>query len=148
VPVNARPSPPSADATSVYPAAGATTSSSRATPASTPRLELEDGSAGVDLRDQPVTLGRGADQTLRIADSRASRAHAVVRPRRTGGWELADDASANGTTLNGHRIPEGKVAPLRDGDRIGIGGVTVLYIEGRAEPITSPSPNDDPTRIA
>ena len=54
------------------------------------RLEVEGGSDGVDLRDAVVTLGRGNDQVLRIKDSRASRAHAVVRRRSKGrdGWEV------------------------------------------------------------
>jgi len=114
------------------------------------RLALEDGSARVDLGTEPVTLGRGTDQSLRIPDSRASRAHAVVRPRAKGGWELVDNGSANGTELNGHRIPDGRVAPLRDGDRIGIGPITVLYTESAGPPAGGPGPAPDPdaTRIA
>jgi len=98
-----------------------------------------------------VTIGRGADQVLRIADSRASRAHAVVRRRAKGGWELADTGSANGTRLNGHRIPEGRVAPLHDGDRIAIGPETITYrdaAEGEGRNLDGPSPDPDPTRIA
>jgi hypothetical protein len=115
------------------------------------RLDLEDGSDGVDLGDQPVTLGRGGDQRLRINDTRASRAHAVVRRRSRGreGWEVEDQGSANGTELNGHRIPDGRVAPLRDGDRIGIGGTVVVYSEGGgAPPPSGPSSDPEATRIA
>jgi hypothetical protein len=115
------------------------------------RLQVEDGSGGADLRDQPVTLGRGADQILRIKDTRASRAHAVVRRRSKGreGWELEDQGSANGTELNGHRIPDGRVAPLRDGDRIGIGSTVIVYSEGpSAPPPPSVGPDPEATRIA
>ena len=114
-------------------------------------LELEDGSDGVDLADQPITLGRGADQRLRIKDTRASRAHAVVRRRSKGrdGWEVEDQGSANGTELNGHRIPDGRVAPLRDGDRIGIGSAIVVYSEGGgAPPLSGSSSDPEATRIA
>jgi pSer/pThr/pTyr-binding forkhead associated (FHA) protein len=83
----------------------------------------------VTLAGAPVTIGRGTDQDLRISDSKASRAHAVVRPRAKGGWQLEDAGSANGTRVNDHRIPDGRVVPLRDGDRIGIGSTTVRYSE-------------------
>lgn len=102
------------------------------------RLELEGGEA-VALTGQEISIGRGTDQRLRVRDSKASRAHAVVRPRAKGGWELADVGSANGTTLNGHRIPDGKVAPLRDGDRIGVGQATIHYREGGGGP-AAPGP--------
>lgn len=113
------------------------------------RLDLEDGSGGFDLGDETVTLGRGTDQRLRIPDSRASRAHAVIRPRSKGGWELKDNGSANGTKLNGHTIPEARVAPLRDGDRIGIGPVTIIYTERSAGPApgAGPAPDPDATRV-
>lgn len=113
------------------------------------RLDVEGGSDGVDLDDQVATLGRGADQVLRIKDSRASRAHAVVRRRSKGrdGWELEDQGSANGTELNGHRIPEGRVAPLRDGDRIGIGDAIVVYSEGAAPPPPGRGADPEATRV-
>ena len=115
------------------------------------RLTVEGGRDGVDLVDEPVTLGRGADQVLRIKDTRASRAHAVVRRRSKGrpGWEVEDQGSANGTELNGHRIPEGRVAPLREGDRIGIGSTVVVYSVGGATPPppSSPPPDPEATRI-
>jgi pSer/pThr/pTyr-binding forkhead associated (FHA) protein len=111
-----------------------------AAPAAGPaRLEVEGGET-VALAGE-VTIGRGTDQRIRVADSRASRAHAVVRPRARGGWELADVGSANGTTLNGHRVPDGRVAPLRDGDRIGVGPATIRYVEGGA-PAPAPAGPD------
>ena len=115
------------------------------------RLDVEGSRDGADLRDQPVTLGRGADQVVRIKDTRASRAHAVVRRRSKGreGWELEDQGSANGTELNGHRIPDGRVAPLRDGDRIGIGNTVIVYSEGSAAPPPAGASSDpEATRIA
>ncbi len=114
------------------------------------RLTPSDGTPPVDLGDEIITLGRGTDQRLRIADSRASRAHAVVRPRAQGGWELKDAGSSNGTLLNGHAIPADRVAPLRDGDRIGIGPVTISYSETFDDPPPSdpgPPPGPDATRV-
>ncbi len=114
-------------------------------------LQVEGSTDGVDLGEGVVTLGRGTDQSLRIKDSRASRAHAVVRRRSKGrpGWELEDQGSANGTELNGHRIPDGRVAPLQDGDRIGIGDTVVVYREGGGAP-PPPSrgtPDPEATRV-
>jgi len=153
--------PPPPPRPTVAPADGATAVASGPTLAKRPdptraggggaRLQVEDGSGGADLRDQPVTLGRGADQILRIKDTRASRAHAVVRRRSKGreGWELEDQGSANGTELNGHRIPDGRIAPLRDGDRIGIGSTVIVYSEGpSAPPPPSVGPDPEATRIA
>ncbi len=115
------------------------------------RLDLQDGSDGLDLGDDPVTIGRGTDQRLRVKDARASRHHATVRRRSKGrsGWEVEDAGSSNGTSLNGHTIPDGRVAPLRDGDRIGIGDTTIVYTEPAAPPTAPPppSPDDDATRI-
>lgn len=104
------------------------------------RLSIEGrGGTSVTLGDAPVRLGRGSDQDLRVTDSKASRAHAVVRPRRKGGWQLEDAGSANGTRVNDHRIPDGRVVPLRDGDRIGIGSTTIRYAE-QPDP-RSPAPD-------
>ncbi len=114
------------------------------------RLTMSDGSDRVELGDEVVTMGRGTDQRLRIPDSRASRAHAVVRPRRKGGWEVKDVGSSNGTLLNGHTIPEGRVAPLQDGDRIGIGPVTITYTEvagGPTAPADRPPAGPDATEV-
>ena len=93
------------------------------------RLSVDGARTTVALHADAVTIGRGSDQVLRVSDSKASRAHAVVRPRRKGGWQLEDVGSANGTRVNDQRIPEGRVVPLRDGDRIGIGSTTVRYTE-------------------
>lgn len=112
------------------------------------RLVLSDGSDEVELGDEVITLGRGTEQRLRIPDSRVSRAHAIVRPRAKGGWEVKDVGSSNGTQLNGHTIPEGRVAPLRDGDRIGVGPMAITYHETSGQsPAPPAAPGPDPTTV-
>jgi FHA domain len=114
---------------------------SPASPASGPavaRLTVDGTRTSVVLESDGVTIGRGSDQSLRVSDSKASRAHAVVRPRRKGGWQLEDVGSANGTRVNDQRIPEGRVVPLRDGDRIGIGSTTIRYSEQATPGGTAP----------
>jgi pSer/pThr/pTyr-binding forkhead associated (FHA) protein len=108
------------------------------------RLTVDGARTTVTLGQDPMTIGRGSDQGLRVADSKASRAHAVVRPRRKGGWQLEDAGSANGTRVNDQRIPEGRVVPLRDGDRIGIGGTTIRYTE---QPDAGAAPGPDATQV-
>jgi Protein of unknown function (DUF3662)/FHA domain len=90
-----------------------------------PRLVLE--SAGtervVPLSAAVTVLGRGAEADLRLPDTGVSRAHAEVRLD-DGVATLVDLRSTNGTTVNGRRVTS---APLRDGDRIGIGAVALVY---------------------
>lgn len=108
------------------------------------RLSVDGTRTSVALRAAPVTIGRGSDQDVRVSDSKASRAHAVVRPRRKGGWQLEDAGSANGTRVNDQRVPDGRVVPLRDGDRIGIGSTTVRYTE---DPDPGPAAGPDATQV-
>jgi len=70
-------------------------------------------------------VGRGASCHLRLSDPRASRVHARFAPVGEG-WEVQDNASKNGTFLNGQRI---KRAVLRHGDTIRIGQTVLTYEE-------------------
>ena len=67
---------------------------------------------------QEVTIGRAPENDLVVHDIRASRTHARIRASRSG-YALLDDASCNGTLVNGRRA-RGKMS-LRDGDRIRVG---------------------------
>jgi pSer/pThr/pTyr-binding forkhead associated (FHA) protein len=70
------------------------------------------------LRDG-MTIGRGYECDIRIADSRASRLHARIRVQR-GAAKLEDLGSRNGTRVNGKDIATPYT--LIDGDRISFGG--------------------------
>lgn len=98
-------------------------------PASTTSARLEDPQtqSTYALSAPVVVLGRGADVDIRIEDAGVSRTHAQIR--RIGeaeqpGHELTDLGSTNGTFVNGHRIARHH---LTDGDRIELGGVTLIY---------------------
>jgi DNA-binding response OmpR family regulator len=87
------------------------------------------------LRELPVTadmlvLGRAEDCDVVIAGRLISRQHA--RLRREGHVYLIEDLeSRNGTFLNGEPLRE--PAPLHDGDRIDLGGSTVvIFADGDA----------------
>jgi len=79
-----------------------------------------------------VVLGRDQDCTVALADRRASRRHAVIRPA-DGGFEVEDMESTNGTFVNGTKLerPRGIVV----GDTIAIGETNILV---RAEPYFDP----------
>jgi len=75
-------------------------------------------------RGREVTLGRSPECSMQLPAASASRRHASVA------WRgdrvvLRDLGSTNGTYLNGTRI-EGE-ATLEAGDRIGIGGVEIVF---------------------
>lgn len=78
----------------------------------------------VQLGEDTLVLGRMSDSDVVVADPRASRRHAEVRPAGHG-FALVDLGSMNGTTVNGASVRE---HPLEDGDEIRIGS-TVLRFE-------------------
>lgn len=89
--------------------------------------------ASAPLRDG-LLVGRAAHADLRLDDPSVSREHAVVR-RRDATWTVMDNGSRNGTVLNGTRIPMHADCPLRDGDRLEVGGVPLtVTLSGGGEP--------------
>ncbi|WP_461362993.1 FHA domain-containing protein [Candidatus Darwinibacter acetoxidans] len=88
------------------------------------RAWLRLGNQAVPL--QPgLLVGRGASCQLRLADPQASRVHASFAQVGTG-WAVQDNASRNGTFLNGRRVER---ALLTDGDTIQIGQTVLIYEE-------------------
>ena len=87
-------------------------------------LELADGRMQW-LDKNTCTIGRGATSTLVLDVPGISRSHAMLQPGPGGGYLLADLRSTNGTYLNGLRLEQ--AVPLRDGDKIELGEVTLIY---------------------
>ena len=86
-------------------------------------LVLPDGRR-VSLAEAVTSVGRNSDCTVTLADPRASRRHAEIRP--TGdGFLLVDLGSMNGTLVNGVAVRE---RLLHDGDEISV-GATVMRFE-------------------
>src|SRR5882672_2819406 len=71
------------------------------------------------------TIGRGATNTFVLDVPGMSRSHAMLQPGPGGGYLLADLRSTNGTYVNGLRLEQ--VVPLRDGDKIELGEITLTY---------------------
>lgn len=76
----------------------------------------------VELARTPVLFGRGEGDVV-IADASVSRRHAEVRPV-TGGFELRDLGSSNGTWVGDERIT---TRVLRDGDRFRLGQAVIEF---------------------
>lgn len=89
-----------------------------------PKLIVRHTGQRFSLAEGPVTIGRDDDNRIILADSRASRHHAVIEDR-AGTFVVQDLQSANGTQVNGRRVAGTQV--LRQGDAIRIGD-TVLDV--------------------
>ncbi|MBL9103794.1 MAG: FHA domain-containing protein [Myxococcales bacterium] len=76
---------------------------------------------------EPTTLGRGADNTVVLADDGLSRRHARLE-RRADGWWLVDVGSTNGTFVNDVQVHEQR---LLDGDRVTLGGCVLRLVARR-----------------
>jgi pSer/pThr/pTyr-binding forkhead associated (FHA) protein len=80
------------------------------------------------MNADPVTIGRGTEADIQVADDKVSRIHCGVRF-----WDdayyLKDLHSRNGTALNGEPLQD--VHQIKPGDVIRIGG-TKVYVEVEA----------------
>ena len=90
-----------------------------------------------NVSDEPVSVGRGQDQGLILADDRSSRAHFVLE-REGDKVFVRDLQSSNGTFLNGQLVQRQQ---LREGDVILVGHTEIRYGKARLE---SPPPPGDP----
>lgn len=88
-------------------------------------IEIEDGPQGgkeLAVRRWPVTIGRGAEADLPIADRWVSRRHCEIFER-DGALIVRDLGSRHGTQVNGQRVTETSLGP---GDRLCIGLTTLV----------------------
>ncbi|HMQ33031.1 MAG TPA: phage tail protein I [Chloroflexaceae bacterium] len=97
------------------------------------------------LRLGSLSIGNDPAADISIEDSLLERFHArvVCTPA---GCQLADLGSKNGTLVNKERLPAHAPRLLRDGDRIQLGRVGLLYAAPR--PAAPPRPPDEPRRDA
>lgn len=95
-------------------------------------LERTDTRARIELSGDEVTIGRAADRTVVIDDTRVSRAHASVAKGRSG-WAVTDTGSSNGTTVNGRLITPNVAQALAPGDAIGIGPIELHVVAAGPE---------------
>jgi pSer/pThr/pTyr-binding forkhead associated (FHA) protein len=88
--------------------------------------------SGGQMRIGRRSVSRGIDPEIDLtgppADPGISRLHAVLIAVPDGSWAVLDPGSANGTLVNGTEIPTSVQVPLRDGDRINLGGWTAITV--------------------
>ena len=88
--------------------------------------------SGTEVRVGRRSASRGIDPEIDLTgpptDPGVSRLHAVLIANPDGTWSIVDLGSENGTQVNGSEIPRGEAVPLRDGDRIHLGGWTAITI--------------------
>lgn len=78
-----------------------------------------------------VTIGRGADQHVRVVERSVSKAHArLIRDDQ--GFSLVDTGSANGLAVNGRRAARNGRLALASGDIVDLGDVSLLFLDAPA----------------
>ncbi|GAT12453.1 ABC transporter ATP-binding protein [Mycolicibacterium novocastrense] len=87
---------------------------------------LRPGSRPADNAPGAVKIGRATDNDIVVPDVLASRHHATLVPT-PAGTEIVDNRSINGTFVNGARVDS---ALLRDGDRVTIGNIDLVFSGG------------------
>ncbi|MGC1275817.1 MAG: ATP-binding protein [Planctomycetaceae bacterium] len=92
-------------------------------------IQGQDQGARFQVADDPIGLGRGVRNEIRLLDTEVSRQHAQIL-RDGGRCVLIDRGSSNGTWLNGVPVTRTK---LSDGDRIQIGRSVLLFSESRTD---------------
>jgi putative nucleotidyltransferase with HDIG domain len=105
-----------------------------------PRIRVRDGpnrGLVLEISDSPLSLGRETDCSVQIMGKGASRHHAEVFSVGEMCF-IRDLGSRNGTYVNEERVQE---ELLREGDRVSVGGTTLVYeagpaIEGSSRNIT------------
>lgn len=78
-------------------------------------------------RNKPISMGREASCQLVLASKQVSRKHCEVRLA-ADGLIIRDLNSANGTKVNGTRIPPQQDVPLKCGDRVEIGSKDECFV--------------------
>ena len=89
--------------------------------------------AGREMRIGRRSSARGLEPEIDLTgpptDPGISHLHAVLSAGPDGGWSVMDPGSSNGTQVNGSDIAVGVPVPLHDGDRIALGGWTVVRVQ-------------------
>jgi diguanylate cyclase (GGDEF)-like protein len=80
------------------------------------------------LSEDTSTFGRAPDCTHPLHEITVSRTHAVFSIDPGGAVYVRDEASTNGTFVNGARLPARTPALLQDGDRIQLGKTVILKL--------------------
>jgi serine phosphatase RsbU (regulator of sigma subunit)/pSer/pThr/pTyr-binding forkhead associated (FHA) protein len=78
----------------------------------------------IPLKKDRISIGRSADNDINVLDPFCSGKHAYISPSEEG-WAVRDNASKNGTFLNGKKI-KGEVE-LKKGDEVLVGSTRIVF---------------------
>jgi len=91
------------------------------------RLVPAAGGGAIEVDRDKILVGRDPGCDIVVSDGSVSRKHALVE-RRTVGWFVVDQGSANGTFLDSQRVAE---SPLQSGQELRFGAIAYkVEIEG------------------
>ncbi|MBD3345325.1 MAG: FHA domain-containing protein [Chitinivibrionales bacterium] len=77
-----------------------------------------------DIQEPVITIGRLPENTISIVNMGVSRRHARIEKDPSGGYQIIDLNSLNGTFVNNRKINKGA---LGVGDKITIGKYTIIF---------------------
>lgn len=120
---------PSIGATATQTQATLSGSGTRAVPVISASLKVTKGLAGnkeFTLSKSAYSIGRVASNDIVLEADSVSSKHAKLI-QKAGGWVIKDEASTNGTWINGKRISE---QALVDGDQLRVGEVHIGFSDG------------------
>src|SRR3954452_277139 len=103
-----------------------------------------DSGKTVDVTGNEFTIGREPGVDLVLADGKASRRHAALKPLPDGRATLYDMGSSNGTSVNGQRIQS---TVLSGNEQIQIGDTVMQIANGATTaqaPVAPPAPAFQP----
>jgi eukaryotic-like serine/threonine-protein kinase len=78
------------------------------------------------LPGYPVIIGKAPGNDIVINDTGVSRQHATVRMQ-NGEYVISDLGSLNGVYVNGRKVTQEEAQQLRDGDKIQLGRVKIIF---------------------
>jgi two-component system, NtrC family, sensor kinase len=90
-------------------------------------IQGADQGARFEIGEADCSLGRGAQNAIRIHDTEVSRAHALLQFT-NGAYCISDLNSSNGTYVNGEPV---RTRALADGDEVQLGRTVLLFSRPR-----------------
>ncbi|PHQ78787.1 MAG: hypothetical protein COB69_09305, partial [Phycisphaera sp.] len=94
----------------------------------------------IPMLNEPITIGRHPDNTIRVKDDRISRFHCIVEPNTEGVWEFRDLGSRNGSKVNGEPTEQ---AELCFGDIIRLGSQDFIVEEVKPGELDDAAQDED-----
>ena len=88
------------------------------------------------LKNGPLLMGRDASNQVEVGDPAVSRKHCSISQLASGGFEIVDLDSHNGTSVNGTKVSR---RPIEHGDRIRIGSSEYVFLTGPDDGAITPS---------